>query len=330
MNSWASHAELVKSREEMVARVLRAHGGEAGELMAMELAAGGNSRETWIAELQQGDTRRKLVFRCDPDHWIRPREMRREINGLRLAERAGVVAPRVLFSSEEVDIGRPFVVTEFVAGSAIARRVVRDVEFAEARHYFARHCGAILARLHGAAALADGWESIDPIADLEAHLVNSDYPSPTLNGALNWLERTRPAAPATLCPVHRDFRLGNLMMTPAGIAAVLDWETCHLSDPAEDLAWLCSRAWRYGSDLAVGGLGTVDDLLTSYREHGGASVEPERLHWWSVYAVTRWGMASNARQRAASAGDAMEQGGIARQVCRQEYNVLLELRGLVQ
>ena len=33
---------------------------------------------------------------------------------------------------------------------------------------------------------------------------------------------------------------------PTGLRAVLDWELAHAGDPAEDLGWLCSRAWRFG------------------------------------------------------------------------------------
>jgi aminoglycoside phosphotransferase (APT) family kinase protein len=116
------------------------------------------------------------------------------------------------------------------------------------------------------------------------------------------------------------------MMQPSGIAAVLDWETCQLGDPVEDLAWLCCRSWRYGSDLPVGGLGSMSDLLDAYQGATGTVVEPQRLHWWTVYAETRWGLAGMARLRQGSAGDMMEQAAIARRACRQERNVLLELK----
>lgn len=39
--------------------------------------------------------------------------------------------------------------------------------------------------------------------------------------------------------VHGDFGPNNVLFAPAGfaVAAVLDWEFCHLGDPIEDLAW---------------------------------------------------------------------------------------------
>ncbi|AMN45753.1 hypothetical protein ACG33_01255 [Steroidobacter denitrificans] len=293
-------------------------------LVALDLAPGGNSRETWIVTIRDGGELRKLVFRCDPDHWIRAQEMGREIDGLLLAERAGVPAPKLLLSSDDLDIGRPFVMTEYVQGTSISRRILRGEEFADARRTFAADCGRILAKLHSAIDAAKHWPHEDSMCELERHRVNAAYPSPVLAASLHWLNKRRPP-PGRLAPVHRDFRLGNLMMTRDGIVAVLDWETCHLSDPYEDLAWLCSRAWRYGSDRPVGGIGEMDELLASYSQHSGESIDMPRLRWWQVFAATRWGLASGARPRASSAGDAMEEGAIARQVCRQEQYVLLEL-----
>lgn len=91
----------------------------------MRAATGGNSRETWIAEVRLDGATRCVVLRCDPDHWIRPAEMHREIAGLRLAGTAGIPVPRVLAAAVGDGEDRPYVVTDFVAGTAIARRVLR-------------------------------------------------------------------------------------------------------------------------------------------------------------------------------------------------------------
>jgi len=320
-----SHIEALRSQRAQLIQPLLAQLRLGGcEPVELQLAPGGNSRETWIVTVGEGEQALKLVFRCDPDHWIRPQEMRREIDGLRLAERAGVPVPKLLLSSDEIDLGRPFVLTEFVPGTSISRRIMRGEEFAKARKNFAADCGRILAQLHRATEQAKHWPYEDPMHELERYRIDAAYPSPVLAAALHWLIAHRPRA-VNLSPVHRDFRLGNLMMNPDGIVAVLDWETCHLSDPYEDLAWVCARAWRYGSDRPVGGIGELDELLASYAKHTGEAIDLPRLRWWQVFAATRWGLASGARPRASSAGDAMEEGAIARQVCKQEQYVLLEL-----
>jgi aminoglycoside phosphotransferase (APT) family kinase protein len=324
-----SNRSLHAARRELLGAALAKGLRAPVQVLSLQLAAGGNSRETWIAEVNLGAQTRRVVLRCDPDHWNRPLDMGREINGLTLAARAGVPVPRLLVSSRAVELERPYTVTEFVEGTAMARQIMRDAAYAPARAQFARQCGSILARLHAAREFAQDWAPYDPIADLEWHRANTDFPSPVLSGAIRWLERNRPPVAEPASPVHRDFRLGNLMMQSTGIAAVLDWETCQLGDPVEDLAWLCCRSWRYGSDLPVGGLGSMSDLLDTYQGATGRVVEPERLHWWTVYAETRWGLAGMARQRCGSPGDMMEQAAIARRACRQEHNVLLELKRYV-
>jgi aminoglycoside phosphotransferase (APT) family kinase protein len=324
-----ANGELTQARREMLAAALATGLRVPVRVSSLKLAAGGNSRETWVAEACLGAQVRRVVLRCDPDHWIRPVEMAREIRGLELAARAGLPVPKILVSCRTVELERPYVVTEFVEGTAIARQIMREPAYAAARAGFARQCGEILARLHGARQLAQEWSEYDPIAELAWHLGNTDFPSPVLTGAIRWLEHNRVGTAEPASPVHRDFRLGNLMMDTSGIAAVLDWETCQLGDPVEDIAWLCCRSWRYGADFPVGGLGTMSDLLDAYQGITGSVVDPERLHWWTVYAETRWGLAGLARQRDGSAGDVMEQAAIARRACRQEHNVLLELKPCV-
>jgi aminoglycoside phosphotransferase (APT) family kinase protein len=298
--------------------------GHSVEVLTMQPAFGGNSRETWIADVRMDGSAQTVVLRCDPDHWIRPEEMRREIAGLQLAAFAGVPAPRVLAAAVDTGEDRPYVVTEFVAGTAVPRRVLRDPEFATARSSFARQCGQVLARLHGARAAAADWPAPNPLEELTNYAHLAVFESPVLIGALRWLGDHRPVRDA-VCPVHRDFRLGNLMINIDGIAAVLDWETCHLSDPEEDLAWLCSRAWRYGASLPVGGIGTLEELLSAYETESGRHVDPTRLYWWSVYAETRWGLASITKRAAGGPGDALENAAIVRRGCLQERNVLLAL-----
>lgn len=320
-----SFESLRAHRQSLIGDALEKGTGHRPNIVSMTLAAGGNSRETWIFSAEEKGVERKMVFRCDPDHWIRKEEMEKEIAGLKLANAAGVPAPQLLFSSENIEIGRPFVITSLVSGTAIPKRIVQEDTFASARHSFGAQCGRILATLHNALEFSAGWQGIDPIADLEFHRNKMGYRSPVLDGALSWLVRNR--APAIqLRPAHRDFRLGNLMVDENGIVAVLDWETCGLSDPHEDLAWLCSRAWRYGGQHPAGGIGELNDLIQSYELHSGRKVEEARLHWWSILAATRWGFASAARPRGSQGGAAIEEAAIARQVCRQEYNVVLTFK----
>ena len=50
------------------------------------------------------------------------------------------------------------------------------------------------------------------------------------------------------CVVHGDFRIGNMLYDEHGLTSILDWEGVHVGEPEEDLAWLCTRVWRFGSN----------------------------------------------------------------------------------
>jgi aminoglycoside phosphotransferase (APT) family kinase protein len=107
-------------------------------------------------------------------------------------------------------------------------------------------------------------------------------PHPALELAARWLISRAPRRGARAL-VHGDFRLGNVLCDAAGAVAVLDWELCHEGDPAEDLGWLCTRAWRFGHDeLPAAGLGTREALLAAYRAAGGADVDEQRLRFYEA------------------------------------------------
>ena len=89
--------------------------------------------------------------------------------------------------------------------------------------------------------------------------------------------------------VHNDFRNGNLMVTPQGIVAVLDWELAHLGDPVRDLGWICTRSWRFGRhELAVGGFGRLEELLDGYESVSGRRVDTEHVRFWEVFGSFWW------------------------------------------
>lgn len=102
-----------------------------------------------------------------------------------------------------------------------------------------------------------------------------------------WLRAHRPAEPEARL-VHGDVRLGNLMVTPDGLAAVLDWELAHWGDPCRDFAWASLPPLRFGRpQRAFAGLCGLDEFVALYEAHGGPAVDRARLHWWRVL-MCRW------------------------------------------
>ena len=106
--------------------------------------------------------------------------------------------------------------------------------------------------------------------------------------ALRYLGDHTPKARITPRLVHGDYRMGNLMIGPEGLRAVLDWELCHIGDPMQDLAWLCIPPWRFGKiDSPAGGLGSREALYSGYENATGERIDRARLRYWEVFGSLR-------------------------------------------
>ncbi|MBO2447900.1 phosphotransferase family protein [Actinomadura barringtoniae] len=283
--------------------------------------SGGASRETWSFTADG----RPLILRRDPPASPDPTAMAREAALLASAARAGVPVPALVRHGDALD-GSPYLIMERLDGETIPRRLLRDDRFAEARPRLARELGGILARLHTMSPVPDLPDE-DPLTALSAQYEAFEEPRPAVELALRHLADRRPPTSARRSVVHGDFRNGNLMIDPTGVTGVLDWELAHLGDPAEDLGWLCVKAWRFGSPHPVGGFGTRDDLLDGYAAAGGTPPTPEELHWWEVYGTLRWTiLCRHQAERFLSGSDpSIEYAVLGRKVCEQEHDLLLSL-----
>jgi aminoglycoside phosphotransferase (APT) family kinase protein len=259
--------------------------------------------------------------------------MRTEVSLLRAAAAAGVPVPAIVADATDgAALGAPAFVVERVAGETIARKLLRDDEYAAARPRLAAQCGRTLAAIHRIeAGSVPGLSASDPVQSMRDVLDGIGEPHPAFELGLRWLDTNRPAptsdAPAV---VHGDFRTGNLMVTADGLAAVLDWELAHLGDPLEDLGWFCVRAWRFGNvDRPAGGFGTREELWAAYEESGGAPVDPAAARWWELYGTLRWGVICVVQAASHRLGLArsMELAAIGRRTCENEHDVLALLPG---
>ena len=131
--------------------------------------------------------------------------------------------------------------------------------------------------------------------------------------------------------MHGDFRLGNLIVGPTGIRAVLDWEMVHVGDPMEDLGWLCVRAWRFGGPGHVGGFGALEDLIAAYERGGGLRVDPAAVRWWELRGTISWGLSCLEMSSWHLRGlrRSVELAAIGRRVREQEYDTALLLEEVV-
>jgi hypothetical protein len=167
---------------------------------------------------------------------------------------------------------------------------------------------------------------LDPLDALTEYYASFE-PRPAVELTLRWLHDNRPPVSDRRTVVHGDFRNGNLMIDGTTVRGVLDWELTHLGDPAEDLGWLCTKAWRFGSPRPVGGFGPREDLLAGYAEAGGTPPTLEELHWWEVYGTLRWTiLCRHQAERYLNGSDpSIEYAVLGRKVCEQEHDLLLAL-----
>jgi aminoglycoside phosphotransferase (APT) family kinase protein len=288
---------------------------------------GGASREIWAFDAVRADgSRTELVLRRDPPG--RPGEpgaIDREARALRLAAGAGLRVPEVLVVFDGPRLGTAGMVMRRVRGEAIARRILRDQEYADARRALIGQIAEFAAGLH-ALEPPTGFPTPDPVGDLKATLATFDEHSPVFDLALRWLEALSPP-PREPALLHGDLRLGNIIVGPEGLRAVLDWELAHVGNPAEDLGWLCVKAWRFGAGAPVAGLGGREELLAAYRAAGGAEISQDELRWWELLGTLRWGVIcmTQAQAHLSGAHRSVELAAIGRRVCEQEWDLLLLL-----
>jgi aminoglycoside phosphotransferase (APT) family kinase protein len=302
-----------------------------GEVCRVHLISGGASRLTSGFDLVAGDgTVRPLVIQQDRGKGIAgPGRVRSEVALLAAAGAAGVPVPGVWAHGDDGrdGLGPGWLVVDRLEGETIPRKILRDPEWAAARAALTGQCAAALAAIHGIdPARIEGLAARDSLEDPLAFLDALGEVRPALEFGARWLQTHRPPAGKRVA-VHGDFRLGNLLIGPDGLRAVLDWELAHAGDAAEDLAWLCAPAWRFGGTREVGGFGDVGDLLTTYAAAGGEAIDAERLRWWMVFATVKWATicAMQAGSVLGGASRTVESAAIGRRVCESEWDLFVLL-----
>jgi len=313
-------------------------------------ASVGASRTTLFADLESsvdelGPT--PVVLQIDASATGRTSSMgtsmAAEVECLQLAAGVGVPAPFLLMSTlDERWVGGPFTVSSRVDGVTIPRHILRAVhEHPELGDQLAQQCGQALARLHQitAAEVSPQIPRLDSPTAAAAYIVertNSNnellQASPAMALGLRWMRLNTPSPPPAPSMVHGDLRNGNIIVDPSighdgkaiGLAAILDWELAHIGDPMEDLAWLCTRFWRFGNDeLTTGGFGTLESLRSGYEAEGGVWRD-DAFRWWQVARALWWaqGLAGQARSFVDGTSASLVHAASGRRVAELEHDLL--------
>jgi aminoglycoside phosphotransferase (APT) family kinase protein len=198
------------------------------------------------------------------------------------------VAPTVGYCEDESVNGAPFYVMEFVEGPVLrglaeAEQAFPDEEY---RRAIGERVADTLVAIHAvdpdAIGLGDLGRRKDYVAR-QLHRWQGQWEK-SKTRELEAIDRVHERlsaripeqGPATL--VHGDYRLDNMILTPAGqVAAVVDWELCTLGDPLADIGLLMVYWPERGGDvIALGepanlapGFPTAAELAARYAERSG-------------------------------------------------------------
>jgi aminoglycoside phosphotransferase (APT) family kinase protein len=348
-----SGATRARSSEDLSTRLAallqRAHNARSVRIDDLRLLTGGASRQTWsfdaLIEHPDGSTETlALVLRMDPR--IEAGQMSRETEYALLAaahaEGVPVAKVHLMCDPSAEGLGAPGFLMDRVDGETIARRLLRDDAYAEARNVMTAQLGATLARIHAIPvekhALGDLSQPLPgkSPAETEVDRFEATYraitpePHPAFELAFRWLRQHLPA-PAETTLVHGDYRIGNVIFGPEGVRAILDWELAHIGDPMEDLGWICVRSWRFGNDdKPAGGIGTREQLWQAYESAGGRKVDRDAVRWWELFGNLRWGIICIGQARRAldgppkegRAGSHLELLTIGRRTAETEWELL--------
>jgi aminoglycoside phosphotransferase (APT) family kinase protein len=303
----------------------------------MRRLAGGASREIWAFDLVRAGTRERLVLRRDPPGHHVQSSRRDEFALLRAAQAVGLPVPRVLWcEADAAALGSPFFIMEFVEGETLARRLLRDAEYASARAALPGQLAAALARIHTIdpadptlvflprPSAGESPVAVELARQEQVYRAITPDPHPALELALRWLAARLPS-PAPPTVVHGDYRIGNVIFGPEGLRAVLDWELAHVGDPREDLGWFCVRSWRFGADdRQAGGLTDRETFFAAYERAAGKSVDRAALRWWEVFGNLKWAVICilQARTYLDGAVKSVELASLGRRVAEMELELL--------
>jgi aminoglycoside phosphotransferase (APT) family kinase protein len=267
----------------------------------LHLLAGGASKEAWLLDIEQDNQTLELIMRRAGGGAMNLEQLtlEQEFKVLEAAFAAGVTVPKPILYLPDI-LGREAFISERVRGEAVGRRVVNRPEFAAARAELPKRMAEELSKIHTVNVSnleflpnsGGGTGAGRSIARLYAELDSVHEPHPTIELALNWLKTHEPPCHGEVL-VHGDFRIGNLMISPDSLVAVLDWEFAHLGDPAEDLAWTLIRAWRFGQDhFHLGGIGELEPYLNHYNQLAKQNITPQTLHYWEIMGNVKWAVAA--------------------------------------
>lgn len=112
-------------------------------------------------------------------------------------------------------------------------------------------------------------------------------PSPIADRITRWLTDNMPAEDANMCLIHCDYGLHNVLVQDRKVSGVVDWESCRIGDPAEDLAWIL-----HGNFPGI----TSEKIAAWYEEFTGYRISEYRLRYYNVMLCLKFLMSGTSAE----------------------------------
>jgi aminoglycoside phosphotransferase (APT) family kinase protein len=302
--------------------------------------AGGAMHDSWAVTAEVDGDKRELVVRVSPAGRAVYDKTRREFEVLRVAHSRGVRCPEPI-DVGQCETGEDYLVMSLCPGDSNPRQLVTNERFEKTRTNLIAQLAEDLALIHRitptdvdqAPNMRTPAAGEDPLA-YERRILEQTYrvdvlnPHPAIEWAFRWLDREIARVSSSehpICVVHGDLRVGNLLYDESGLTAILDWEGVHLGEPEEDLAWFCTRVWRFGrNDREAGGIASREDWLRAYEQASGTTIGRERVAAWEVLQNIRWAEITMMQARAHLDGHTVshELAAIGRRTAETELEIL--------
>jgi aminoglycoside phosphotransferase (APT) family kinase protein len=299
-----SEADSARLDWAAAARYLAAHGHRLDAAPTPRQFAGGLGNWNFLVSLDG----QPHVLRRPPEGPLPlgANDMAREWHILSRLYRVFPLAPRApVFCDDAAVLGAPFLLLEYREGC-----VVRDtlpagfVQTRTQRRTLADRVVAVLAQLHAIDPAAAGLQGLgrpDGMVARQARnwtlraqqAFDAGLP-PALARVADWLTRP-PPKPQRTCLLHSDYKLDNLILSPASEApvALIDWDMGTLGDPLLDLATLLSY-WVEADDppalhalgqmpTALPGFPTRAQAMQLYAQHTGLALDD--FNYYRVLAL---------------------------------------------
>ncbi|MBI5619270.1 MAG: phosphotransferase family protein [Gammaproteobacteria bacterium] len=285
---------------------LSARGVHAPRVTNLKRLGGGASKEQFVFDLETASAPpRRCVLRMDPMEAAVITSRRREFEALQ-AMHGRIPVPEPLWVDVDGSaLGRPALVTSFVAGvtkptasssnvsgfgTVLGDRLRTALSVPFLDHLVSLHAYDVRSPVLASFQVPDGdprqaarWQ-----VNWWTTVWRNDalFGLPVLGLAERWLRENLPVT-RELVLVHSDYRTGNYLFDEARgeITAILDWELVHVGDYHQDLAWIDAMTTREpGGEKLASGLMPFAELCARYAAATGRMIDEKTLHFYRMLA----------------------------------------------